>query len=615
MKFADCIDGGNVIVIAEIGINHEGSLSIAQDLIEAAIKSGVDAIKFQYRNLGNTYALKNEIGDEILSEEISRNYLSVNDILEMTKFAQKCNIMVGISFFDVGDVLDFEEKIEIFDFFKIPSAEITNLVLINKLVSFNKYVLISTGTADEATLKYSLSRIKGDNWLPLHCISNYPTASYNSKLGYIQHLRNAWNRPVGYSSHDSNWSINCAAVLLGAQVIERHITLNKDSKGLDHTSSSTPNEFELIVDFIKNKDKFLSGCSDRVPNQGELLNLQNLGRSFYAVKNLPAGSKVLPKDFKYLSPKVGFGFELFMGTESPVLVKDIKVGEVLTPFHVKNRKSLSKKAIDFSNSINVGLPVRLHDFTGIDKAFHLQNYEFHLSYGEISNLKDFNDFNKNANYTIHLPDYCSANQLMDPFSLDESQKEKSNKLVKETLKFANKISDIIGKRVGVVGSFSVVNSNLEQFYSNYSNLLAKNTSQNVNLVMQWLPPIAWYFGGSVELKVVNKFLDIAYLLEHEINIVMDTSHLFMGKNYYGFNEFEIVEKLKSQISWFHISGASGIDGEGRGFATLNQSERKLMSAILKSDKIKIIEVWQGHLDNYYGFQNAIENLYKEFHNG
>jgi hypothetical protein len=141
--------------------------------------------------------------------------------------------------------------------------------------------------------------------------------------------------------------------------------------------------------------------------------------------------------------------------------------------------------------------------------------------------------------------------------------------------------------------------------------LAEKTSQKVNLVMQWLPPIAWYFGGSVELKVLNKFSDIAYLLDHEIDIVMDTSHLFMGKNYYGFEELGIVEKLKSQIKWFHISGASGIDGEGRGFTTLTQGESKLMSDILKSDKIKIVEVWQGHLDNYYGFQNAIVKTYSE----
>ena len=228
----------------------------------------------------------------------------------------------------------------------------------------------------------------------------------------------------------------------------------------------------MITDFIRNKDRILSGFGDRVPNHGELLNLQNLGRSFYAAKDMPAGSPVLAKDYKYLSPRVGFGFELFTNIHSPVLVKAIKAGEVLTPFHIKNRELLSDRAIDFSNSMNVGLPVRLHDFTKLNNIFHLQNYEFHLSYGEISKLKGINNFSKKANYTIHLPDYCSANQLMDPFSADESQKEKSLEIVKETLRFADRISNFIGKRVGVVGSFSVVNSSIEQFYFHYANLLA-----------------------------------------------------------------------------------------------------------------------------------------------
>lgn len=614
MNFADCVDQGEVIVIAEIGINHQGSFEVAKELINAAVRSKVHAIKFQYRNLDNIYALKNEIGDEIISEEIYKNYLSVNDIVDLTIFAHEQHLMVGISFFGVRDVGDFGDLIKIFDFFKIPSAEITNLVLVNRLMSLNKYLLISTGTADEATIRYIFPKIEGNNWLPMHCISNYPTASYNSKIGYIQHLRDTWKKPVGYSSHDANWSINCAAVLLGAQVIERHITLNKKSAGLDHTSSSTPEEFELIVDFIRHKEIFLKGNGDRVPNQGELLNLQNLGRSFYATKNLSVGSKVLTDEFNYLSPKKGFGFELFMEFSDPVLVKDIKAGEVLTPFHLKNRGLLSDRSVDFANSKQIGLPIRLHDFIEINEFFHLQNYEFHLSYGEIDKLTEISNFNKNAKYTIHLPDYCSANHLIDPFSKNLNLKDKSLDIIKKTLKFADKISKITGTQVGVVGSFSIVNSNVENFYFQYAELLSQFNSDDVFLVMQWLPPIAWYFGGSIELNVLNKITDVNYLLDNNIQIVMDTSHLFMGKNYFGFNELEIVENLKPQIKWFHISGASGIDGEGRSFATLNNDERNLIGKILKSEKTKIIEVWQGHLNNFYGFQEAIETLDREFHN-
>jgi sialic acid synthase SpsE len=260
---------------------------------------------------------KNEIGDEILFAEINRNFLTVEQILNLTKSAKDLGLLVGISFFHELDIKNFGNEIKIFDFFKIPSAEISNFILINNLINLGKYLLISTGTANENTINSSFSKIKTNKWMPLHCISNYPTASYNSQLGYINYLKNKWNRPVGYSSHDSNWAVICAALMLGVKVVERHITLDKKSSGLDHTSSSTPDEFKLIKDFARNIDKLLTGDNERIPNQGELLNLQNLGRSFYARKDLEVGSLIEMKDFKYLSPKIGYGYELFENSNNP----------------------------------------------------------------------------------------------------------------------------------------------------------------------------------------------------------------------------------------------------------------------------------------------------------
>lgn len=613
MKFAELLEGDKVVVIAEIGINHEGSFNAAQKLVTAAHESGADAIKFQYRDLSNIYLNKNEIGDEILFTEINRNFLTVEQILNLSKIAKDLGLLVGISFFHEQDIENFGSEIKIFDFFKIPSAEVSNNILINHLLNLDKYLLISTGTANENTITSAFTNINTNKWMPLHCISNYPTASYNAKLGYISHLKNKWNRPVGYSSHDANWAVICAAVMLGIKVVERHITLDKKSSGLDHTSSSTPDEFKLIIDFVRNRDKILLGEDERIPNQGELLNLQNLGRSFYATKNMEIGSLIERNDFKYLSPRVGYGYELFENSNNPILVKKIKSGEVLTSFHIKTRNKISAKVKDFANKSQIGLPVRLHDYSEISRIFGLSNYEFHFSYGEIEKLTECKNFIGDINFTIHLPDYCSANELMDPFSLKEEQRNKSLKIIDETLHFAEKIYRATGRTVGIVGSFSVVNSDIEKFYDNYANFLKIRSSDKFYMALQWLPPIAWYFGGSVELSVMNNKDDVNKLIQRGMNIVMDTSHLFLGKNFFKFNEIEILELLNQNIKWFHISGASGIDGEGRDFSKITDDEYGIFAALIKSDRTKIIEVWQGHLDKYAGFQQALESLEERFH--
>ena len=612
MGFKSSINNGHVIIIAEIGINHNGSFSIAKELIKGAHAAGVDAVKFQFRDIENTYMSKKEIGDEILSEEINRNALTSTQIIELSKYAKTLGLLIGISFFDLKDVAKFEESVEIFDFFKVPSVELTNTTLIDKLLSFNKFLLISTGASDEQSIVNSFDRIKNDSWMPLHCISNYPTAIYNSNLGYMHFLSKRWSRPVGYSSHDINWTVVIAAILLGANVIERHITLSKEDKGLDHTSSSTINEFKMIVEFARNKKIILKGDDKRIPNQGELLNMQNLGRSFYSKRDIQVGEKIDKNDFAYLSPKIGFGNTEFNKNEGALVVNKIYFGDALTYFHVNGRNKISERAIDFANYKNIGLPVRLHDYKEISKIFNLDNYEFHLSFGEIPQLNDFKNVDSHHKFTVHLPDYFSSNELINPFSANKNIRDESLKIINNTISFAAKLSDLTDRSVGVVGSFSIAEHGLENFYSDCAKIINSVSQNKITLAVQWLPPVAWYFGGSVKINIMNGEKDVEYINKKNINIVMDSSHLFMGKNFFGFDAMRIMEELEPFIKWFHISGASGIDGEGNNFTSIDESEYEIIKKMIEADSVKIVEVWQGHLDKYLGFKKALENLEERF---
>jgi len=267
-------------VIAEIGINHDGDALKARLLIEAASKSGCQGIKFQYRNLRNSYFAKGtEIGDEIIQSEIERAYLSPEQILDLTAYARDFGLKAGISFFTVEDINDYSNAFESFDFFKIPSAELMNVELINSLLSSEKMVYISVGMHSENQIDSIFSPIQGrKNWVPMQCVSNYPVSIHNTSLGYISHLKKKWNREIGYSSHDQYWESCLLAAQLGATVIERHITFEKEGNGLDHSSSSTPDEFERLNVLMQNLDLIMLGDADRVPNQGELLRIKGISQ-------------------------------------------------------------------------------------------------------------------------------------------------------------------------------------------------------------------------------------------------------------------------------------------------------------------------------------------------
>jgi N-acetylneuraminate synthase len=602
-----------IFIIAEIGINHDGQYKIAEELIKAAALSGANGIKFQYRNLENAYADgPRQIGDEILLKEITKNYLSPAEIISLTEFAQRLNIKAGISFFEENDCDDFDSEIFKFDFFKAPSVELTNTNLINRMLRLGKPVYVSLGCQSEHAIDQAFASFEGDNWVALHCVSNYPVSLHNSKLGYLRHMAKKWPRPFGYSSHDDNWEVCLLAMAMGARVIERHITFDKQAQGLDHSTSSTPDDFKKIALFAENMQLILSGNGPRVPNQGELLNLQNLGRSYYAKDTIKPGGIFALDNLVFRAPRVGLGkaeMEEFIG-RSPVVT--VEAGTVLSRSVFEQRTEVPEAAIEYARSKKIGIPVRLHDLASIEKKFPVGTYEFHLSFGEVLGALNACQFNTSHQYSIHLPDYINSTQLMDPFSLERQQAHDSHHILQRTVDFAKALQERSGRRVPIVGSFSVVHSDLSQFYEQYTSLLLGYQDQGVSILPQWLPPIAWYFGGSVKLHALNQKQDAEYIQKHRLPICMDVCHLFMGDSLYKFGAQSIVEKVRPYISHVHIADAKGIDGEGMHFGEGDSVNLPVIKSVIEIDCMKIIEVWQGHLDEGAGFAKALKALPRLF---
>ena len=598
----------SISLIAEIGINHDGDYNKALLLIENAYKSGANSIKFQYRNLNRCYSSssREEIGDQLIKSEIIRNFLDPQQINKLNKFAKKLNLKVGISFFTVEDIEDFH-NINEFDFFKIPSVELLNFKLIEKLLLLDKEVLISTGCSTESQIISCIEKFKKyPNWRMLHCVSNYPLNLSNSKLGYIKRLRKLSKRGVGYSSHDENWENCLIAATIGAEIIERHITIDKNAFGLDHTTSSNPDEFKKLSKFLRSLDYILKGDSTRILNQGELLNKQNLGRSIYAKKDLEIGSYINREDVEELSPQTGITFMELPKYKNKKILRELKKGDVVEKSHFDNPNILSKELQRKSNINKLSLPIRLHDFNSINDKFQLDNYEFHLSFVEVLDGElNANNFPSNKKYSIHLPDYIDSSTIIDPFSNNEYTLKKSKEILDKVANFSRSLQDHTSNKVPIIGSFSKCDSSKEVFYENHKKMIENYEKVSCEILPQWLPPIAWYFGGSVDLNVFNNKDDITWLESFSIKICLDICHFGMCVEGNSLTK-ENFEDLLKLTKHFHLADSIGIDGEGIQIGEGDSKNRYFLKKCLDSDVTKVIEVWQGHLDSYKGFHDAIK---------
>jgi N,N'-diacetyllegionaminate synthase len=289
------------IIIAEIGPNHNGSISVAKKLILEAKKSGADYVKFQtykteevlIKNLKKAnYQINNTRNkSETQFEMLKKFELSYNDFSKLFKFCKKNKIKFLTTAFDLESI-DFVNQLNL-DFFKIPSGEINNLLFLRKIGKFNKKIILSTGMSNMKEINYALkilikSGTKKKNITILHCNSEYPTPFKDANLKAIESMKKKLKVSVGYSDHTLGIEAPIAAVAFGAKIIEKHFTLNKNMKGPDHKVSLEPKEFKLMVCSIRNIEIAIGDGIKKVA-QSEKKNIFLVRRAIVARKKILKG--------------------------------------------------------------------------------------------------------------------------------------------------------------------------------------------------------------------------------------------------------------------------------------------------------------------------------------
>jgi N,N'-diacetyllegionaminate synthase len=330
----------HVLIIAEAGVNHNGDLAMAKQLIDAAADAGADYVKFQTfktEKLVSPEAKRAEYQQRNMKEDgdvsqfamLKKLELSEANHHELIAYCREKNILFLSTAFDL-DSLDFLHSLGM-DLFKIPSGEITNLPYLQKIGKMNTRVIVSTGMCvmdeiSDALNVLEASGTKRENISVLHCTTDYPTAMQDVNLNAMLQIAHEFDVQVGYSDHTLGIEVPVAAVALGAQIIEKHFTLDKTLPGPDHKASLEPFELKAMISAIRNIEKAM-GSGEKKPTEAEKKNMLLGRKSIHIAKDLLAEHTLRAEDFEMKRPGDGI---------SPMRLNDVlgkKIAHDLTYNH------------------------------------------------------------------------------------------------------------------------------------------------------------------------------------------------------------------------------------------------------------------------------------------
>ena len=609
------------LIIAEIGNNHNGSIERAERLIRAAKAAGAHVAKFQMRSNSSLYRNSpnsiEDLGVEYTRDILSKYELKVDDHKQLKDICDAVGIEYMCTPWDQESLMLLEDMGV--KRYKLASADFENNELIKKVIETGKQIILSTGMATRATIEKQSQFINAytQNYWLLHCNSTYPAPFDDIELNFLKTLKGI-HPNIGYSGHERGISVSLAAVALGAEIVERHLTEDRNLEGPDHQASLLPDELMDLCTKITEIERALgpSQICERKLSQGTLLNKEILGKSLVVARTIKSGSILKENDILVRSPGQGISpnrLHEFVG-------KKLTVTKNCNDFLFESDfTAITTKLKEMPSFPNWGIPVRNHDHTILHEKFNAPVYEFHVSYKDLNRKYNYSksQFLKHKKIVVHAPELFSDSRLLNLCERDEAELEISRLNLQSVLNFSEKIVLEVGYNskiqvVANVGGFSVHDfldtHERQNLYERVHDSLVAVQSENTEVIIQNMAPFPWHFGGQ---RFQNIFLDpneiVTFCEKYGYRICLDTAHLSMYCKYFEKNFTQEFSKLLPVTAHIHMSDAKGLNGEGVQTGSGDVPFEHVMNNLPKEISF-IVETWQGHKEYGKGFETDLAYL-------
>ena len=405
-------------------------------------------------------------------------------------------------------------------------------------------------TEQEIMVTTNFLNLHKANFALLHCNSTYPAPFHDINLGWLNRLKEI-HPNIGYSGHERGISVSLGAVAMGAKILERHFTFDRNMEGPDHAASLEPKEFLTLVQGVREIQVALGRGDEKILSQGEMINRENLSKSLVAAIDLSKGTVIKKEHVKVLSPGQGLSVQHLDNLVGKKLMRDLKEEDYFY------ETDLAEKLVTPSNykfKRPWGIPVRYHDFNNFETIISPEIFEFHLSYSDMElDISNYISPKSDLGFVVHAPELFSQGRLMDLASTDEKYRAFSIKETQRVIDITRELKEYFPTTmrpliVANIGGFTMdrklESDEISRRYEIFSRSLAALDLKGVELIPQTMAPFPWHFGGQ---RYQNLFVHADEILSmcHKLNLRMcfDVSHSHLMCEHFGLNFYEFAEKL------------------------------------------------------------------------